>query len=39
MGIFRHTFVIDAQGRIETIYRKVKPETHSLEILQTLGKP
>ncbi|BBD53379.1 putative bacterioferritin comigratory protein [Planktothrix agardhii NIES-204] len=39
MGIFRHTFVIDAQGRIEAIYRKVKPETHSLEILQTLEKP
>lgn len=39
MGVFRHTFVIDSEGRIEAIYRKVKPETHSLEILQTLGKP
>jgi peroxiredoxin Q/BCP len=38
IGVFRHTFVIDIEGRIETIYRKVKSETHSLEILQTLGK-
>jgi len=36
MGVFRHTFVIDGEGRIQTIYRKVKPETHSREILQTL---
>ncbi|SKB13624.1 putative peroxiredoxin YgaF [Planktothrix sp. PCC 11201] len=39
MGVFRHTFVIDTEGLIKTIYRKVKPETHSLEILQTLDKP
>jgi len=31
-----HTFVIDGEGRIQTIYRKVKPETHSREVLQTL---
>lgn len=37
MGVFRHTFVIDDEGRIQAIYRKVKPETHSREILQTLG--
>ncbi len=37
MGVFRHTFVIDTEGRIQAIYRKVKPETHSREILQTLG--
>ncbi|VXD20085.1 Bacterioferritin comigratory protein [Planktothrix serta PCC 8927] len=38
MGVFRHTFVIDAEGRIQAIYRKVKPETHGLEILQNLSK-
>ncbi len=37
MGVFRHTFVVDTEGRIQAIYRKVKPETHSREILQTLG--
>lgn len=34
MGVFRHTFIIDEEGRIENIYRKVKPELHAAEILQ-----
>ncbi len=34
MGVFRHTFIIDEEGRIEKIYRKVKPELHAAEILQ-----
>lgn len=34
MGVFRHTFIIDEEGRIEKIYRKVKPELHATEILQ-----
>ncbi|MBF2003649.1 MAG: thioredoxin-dependent thiol peroxidase [Synechococcales cyanobacterium M58_A2018_015] len=37
MGISRQTFVIGADGRIEKIYRKVKPETHAAEILADLG--
>lgn len=33
MGISRNTFVIGADGKIEQIYKKVKPEHHAQEIL------
>ncbi|MCS6813137.1 MAG: thioredoxin-dependent thiol peroxidase [Cyanobacteria bacterium] len=36
MGVSRHTFVIGVDGRIEKIYRKVKPENHAAEILADL---
>jgi len=36
MGVYRHTFVIDPDGTIERIYRKVKPESHATEILADL---
>ncbi|UBF27809.1 thioredoxin-dependent thiol peroxidase [Kovacikia minuta CCNUW1] len=36
MGISRNTFVIDPDGRIEKIYKKVKPETHAEAILADL---
>jgi peroxiredoxin Q/BCP len=35
-GIERSTFVIDAQGHIEKIFRKVKPKTHSEQVLAAL---
>ena len=34
MGVVRTTFVIDEQGNIEKIIRKVKPDTNALEILE-----
>lgn len=34
MGVHRTTFVIDAEGRIEKVYRKVKPESHAAQILE-----
>jgi thioredoxin-dependent peroxiredoxin len=37
MGISRNTFVIDALGKIEKIYIKVKPEHHAEAILADLG--
>lgn len=37
MGIHRTTFIIDPQGKIVRIYRKVKPEPHALEVLQDLA--
>lgn len=37
MGVFRHTFVIDPEGKIEKIYRKVKPEVHPVQILDELS--
>jgi peroxiredoxin Q/BCP len=37
MGIFRNTFLIAPDGRIEKIYRKVKPENHATEILADLA--
>jgi thioredoxin-dependent peroxiredoxin len=33
MGVHRTTFLISPDGRIERIYRKVKPEAHAAEIL------
>ncbi|MEG4393616.1 thioredoxin-dependent thiol peroxidase [Microcoleus sp. BROC3] len=36
MGITRSTFAIDPDGRIEKVYRKVKPEFHAAEILADL---
>ncbi len=33
-GVHRTTFVIDEQGRIEKIYRKVKTKSHSDQILE-----
>ena len=35
-GILRSTFLIDPDGRIEKIYRKVKPAGHAEEILAEL---
>ncbi|MFW6039830.1 MAG: thioredoxin-dependent thiol peroxidase [Gemmatimonadota bacterium] len=35
-GVLRSTFVIDADGRIEKVYRKVKPAGHAEEILAEL---
>ncbi len=32
-GVLRSTFLIDADGRIEKVYRKVKPDGHADEIL------
>lgn len=36
MGVERSTFVIDAEGRMERAYRKVKPEGHAGEVLAGL---
>lgn len=32
----RHTFIIDPDGRIARIYRKVTPSTHSAEVIEAL---
>ena len=37
MGMMRHTFVIDADGKIEKIYKKVKAATMADDILSDLG--
>jgi peroxiredoxin Q/BCP len=36
MGVERTTFVIDAEGRIERVYRKVSPKGHAGAVLQGL---
>lgn len=38
MGIFRNTFLINPDGRIEKIYRKVKPEPHAVQLLSDLSQ-
>jgi peroxiredoxin Q/BCP len=35
-GVERTTFLIDADGLIAKIFRKVKPETHSEQVLAVL---
>jgi peroxiredoxin Q/BCP len=37
MGVYRHTFIINPEGYIEQIYRRVKPSTHAAEILKELS--
>ena len=34
----RRTFIIDPQGKIEKIYRKVSSDTHSLEVIEDLRR-
>ena len=36
-GILRSTFVIGPDGRVEKVYRKVKPAEHAAEVLADLG--
>jgi len=36
MGVERSTFVIDADGKIEKIFEKVKPEGHAASVLEGL---
>ncbi len=37
MGVERSTFVIDAEGNIKKIMRRVKPETHADDVLAALA--
>ena len=37
MGMMRHTFVVDPEGKIEKAYTKVKAETMADDILKDLG--
>lgn len=34
MGMERSSFLVDADGRIARVWRKVKPEAHAAEVLQ-----
>jgi len=36
-GVERTSFIIDAAGNIETIFRKVKPKEHNQQVLSALG--
>ncbi len=36
MGIERSTFLIDGEGKIKKVWRKVKPEGHADEVLEAL---
>ena len=37
MGIERSTFVIDAEGNVTKVMRRVKPDTHTDDVLAALG--
>ena len=36
-GVERSTFLVDAEGRLERIYRKVSPEGHADAVLREIG--
>jgi len=36
MGVDRTTVLVDADGNIEKVWRKVKPENHAVEVLEFL---
>jgi thioredoxin-dependent peroxiredoxin len=35
-GVYRTTFIIDAQGKIAQVFENVKPPEHSVEVLEAL---
>jgi thioredoxin-dependent peroxiredoxin len=37
MGVERSTFVIDAEGKVAKVMRRVKPDTHAGEVLAALA--
>lgn len=37
-GVYRTTFLIDAEGIIVKVFKNVKPEGHSTEVLAALGQ-
>ncbi len=38
MGVLRSTFIIDEEGRVSHIFRKVKTDTHSQDVLDVLDR-
>ena len=38
MGVLRSTFIIDEEGRVAHIFRKVKTDTHSQDVLNVLDR-
>jgi thioredoxin-dependent peroxiredoxin len=38
MGIERSTFVIDAEGNVSKVMRRVKPDTHAQQVLDALAQ-
>lgn len=37
LGVERTTFLIDAAGRIQNIFTRVRPEGHAADVLEFLG--
>ena len=37
MGMERSSFLVDADGKVARVWRKVKPETHAAEVLKAAG--
>jgi peroxiredoxin Q/BCP len=38
MGVLRSTFIIDEEGRVAHIFRKVKTDTHSQDVLKIIDQ-
>lgn len=37
MGVERSSFLVDAEGKVARVWRKVKPEAHAAEVLEAAG--
>ena len=37
MGMERSSFLVDAEGKVARVWRKVKPEAHAAEVLEAAG--
>jgi peroxiredoxin Q/BCP len=37
-GVYRTTFIIGPEGKIQRVFENVKPSDHSQEVLRELGK-
>jgi peroxiredoxin Q/BCP len=37
MGVERSTFLIDEDGRVAKVMRRVKPDTHASQVLEALA--
>ena len=37
MGMERSSFLVDAEGKVARVWRKVKPEAHAAEVLKAAG--
>ncbi|MCI3281755.1 redoxin domain-containing protein [Synechococcus sp. PCC 6717] len=38
LGVYRDTFLIDPEGKLAAIYRRVKPDAHIAQVLEDVAR-